>query len=409
MEDNIADKTSLVEWLFDGASFETSLCLLAILLASTAIIMNLIPKVPVLRKATFVPFLFLTPMILASAGIIPGSHPLYGPLQSVVLYMAIFFMVVAIDLGQILRSLQTRVVLLFFVGCVGTGLGAIVAHLIFTPILGAEPSAMVAACNAGAYVGGSMNWVAVADALDVPESLSAVAFPGMVIVYTIYLGALLALDYSPLRPVLERWIGVTSPEEPLEAGTAAFGQHTTIEPPTCDDYIKGFLAFSIVYLVSIVLEELVCRFVFIPLVIFLTSLTILLGAVAPRFAMFRATWMNRMSTFGEASLCFLVGIIGAQAMLTESLLQSPILLLVPLVVAIVHAFVLLPGTRLLKVDLTTASVISIALIGGAASAPAAAGALGKANLIPLGVLLGSLGYLVGTYLGVYLGVLLLAW
>ncbi len=409
MENTIAVKMSLIEWLFDGTPFQTSLCLIAILLASTAIIMNLIPKVPVLRKATFVPFLFLTPMILASARIIPGIHPLYKPLQSVVLYMAIFFMVVAIDLGQILRSLQTRVLLLFFLGCVGTALGAIVAHLIFTPLLGAEPSAMVAACNVGAYVGGSMNWVAVSDALDVPESLSAVAFPGMVIIYTIYLGAVLALNYSPLRLVLERWIGVTSQDEPLETGAMAFGKHTAKEPPTCDDYIKGFLAFSIVYLTSIVLEELVCRFVFVPLVIFLTSLTILLGAVAPRFAVFRAKWLTRMSPFGEASLCFLIGIIGAQAMLTESLLHSPILLLVPLVVVIVHALVLLPGARLLKVDLTTTSIVSIAMIGGAASAPAAAGALGRASLIPLGVLLGSLGYLVGTYMGVYLGCLLLAW
>ena len=407
MGNRATDKLSVIEVLFEGDPFQTSLCLVAVLLASTAIIMNLIPKVPVLRKATFVPFLFLTPMVLASAGIIPGVHPLYKPLQSIVLYMAIFFMVVAIDLGQILRSLQTRVLLLFFLGCIGTAVGAIAAHLLFAPLLGSQTSAMVAACNAGAYVGGSMNWVAVADALEVPETLSAIAFPGMVIIYTIYLGAILALDYSPLRPVLERWIGAGLDEAPRETGLAAFGKHTDIEPPTCDDYIKGFLAFAIVYLVSIALEDLVCRYVFIPLVIFLTSLTILLGAAAPRFAVFRAKWLKRMSTFGEASLCFLVGIIGAQAMLTESLLQSPILLLIPLVVAIIHAMVLLPCAKLLKVDLMTTSVVSIAMIGGAASAPAAAGALGRASLIPLGVLLGSLGYLVGTYLGVYLGCFLL--
>ena len=157
MGNTATDKLSVIEVLFEGDPFQTSLCLVAVLLASTAIIMNLIPKAPVLRKATFVPFLFLTPMVLASAGIIPGVHPLYKPLQSIVLYMAIFFMVVAIDLGQILRSLQTRVLLLFFLGCIGTAVGAIAAHLLFAPLLGSQTSAMVAACNAGAYVGGSMN------------------------------------------------------------------------------------------------------------------------------------------------------------------------------------------------------------------------------------------------------------
>lgn len=407
MGNNVTENLSTVEALFRGDLFQTSLCLIAVFLASTALLMNLIPKVPVLRKATFVPFLFLGPMVLASLGVIPGKHPLYRPLQSLTLYMAIFFMVVAIDVGQILRSLQTRVLLLFLLGCLGTAAGSVAAFLLFTPALGAEPSAMVAACMTGAYTGGSMNWVAVGEALDVPDTLSAIAFPAMVIVYTIYLGIVLALAYSPLRPVIERWLGARGGDESRAACGTGSGQPAPAAAPRLCDYINGFLAFCAVYLASIFLEQLVEGLVFIPMVIFLTSLTILLGAVLPRILPAGARGTGSMSAFGEASLYFLLGVIGAQATLTESLLHAPILLLVPALVIFVHVVVLLMSARFLKVDLVTASVVSIATIGGAASAPAAAGALGRPALIPLGVLLGSLGYVVGTYLGVYLGCLLL--
>ncbi|TWU20155.1 hypothetical protein Pla52o_46690 [Novipirellula galeiformis] len=405
MRDNVTDQPTVVESLFSGDPLATSLCLIAIFLACPAVLMQVIPRIPVIRKVTFVPFLFLVPMILSSLGIIPDSYPLYKPLQSTALYMAIFFMVLAIDLGQILRSLATRILLLFVIGCLGTATGAILAHAICAPLIGTESSAMVAGCTTAAYSGGSMNWAAVSEAIDVPGSLSATAFPAMVIMYTLYLGALLALDNSPLRPLLERWIGVEDRND--APAMAAADEVQSSAAPKLEDYINGFLAFTIVYLASIVLEQWVRGLVFIPMVIFLTTFAILLGAVAPKVRFAGVRRLGNLSTFGEASLYFLLGIIGAQASLSGSLLNAPALLLMPTVVIAVHVFVLLLSARLLKVDLATCTIVSIAAIGGAASAPAAAGALRAPELIPLGVLLGSLGYAIGTYLGVYLGLFLL--
>ncbi len=404
-------QASLVESLFGGGQpLATSLCLIAILLACPALLMQVIPRVPVLRKVTFVPFLFLVPMILSSLGIIPDSHPIYKPLQSTALYMAIFFMVLAIDLGRILRSLATRVLLLFVIGCLGTAAGAALAHVLCAPLIGIEPSAMVAACTTGAYSGGSMNWAAVSEAIKVPDSLSATAFPAMVIMYMLYLGGLLGLDNSPLRPPLERWLGVAHGEKSdcnKTSVVATAGGDEAPPTPKLEDYINGFLAFVLAYLASLVLEDSARGWIFIPLVIFLTTFAILLGAVAPKVRFAGIQRLGSLSTLGEASLYFLLGIIGAQASLTGSLLHAPVLLLIPSVVIVVHVLVVLVAARFLKVDLVTCSIVSIAAVGGAASAPAAAGALRVPELIPLGVLLGSLGYAIGTYLGVYLGLFLL--
>ena len=399
---------SVVESFFGGDPLQTSLGLIAIFLACPAVLMKLIPRIPVLRKVSFVPFLYLVPMVLASLEIIPASHPLYDPLQSLTLYMAIFFMVLAIDLHRILRSLETRILLLFLLGCLGVALGGTVAYGLFAPVISAESAAMVAACNTAAYSGGAMNWVAVSEAIDVPSSLSASAFPGMIIVYALYLGVVLALGNSPLRPVLERWIGATG-----RSDTPAIGGPPPAEPapaasPRLEDYIYGFLAFCIVYLASVLLEQSVRGFFFVPAVIFLTTFAILIGAVAPRMKSAGMNRMGSMSTFGEAALYFLLCVIGAQASLTGSLIEAPVLLLIPTVIITVHALVLLLAARLLKVDLVTSVVASVSAVGGAASAPVTAAALGSAELIPLGVILSSLGYALGTYLGVYLGLFLLS-
>ena len=60
-----------------------------------------------------------------------------------------------------------------------------------------------------------------------------------------------------------------------------------------------------------------------------------------------------------------------------------------------------------KIDLVTTCISSIAAVGGAASAPVTAAVFKAEALIPLGIILGSLGYAIGNYLGVYVGYFLL--
>lgn len=267
---------------------------------------------------------------------------------------------------------------------------------------------MVVACTAAAYTGGSMNWAAVSEAISVPDSLSATAFPAMVIMYTLYLGVLLALGNSPLRVVFERWITPTGRGNMTSAPVIDPESAGSGKAPTPEGYIHGFLAFCVVFLASLLLERLAGIIFFVPVVIFLTTFAIILGVLSPRMNFGGIQQLNRMSTLGEASLFFLLGIIGAQATLTGSLTGAPVLLVIPVVVIALHVLVLLISMRLLKVDFVTGVIVSIAAIGGAASAPVAAGALRCPELIPLGVLLSSLGYALGTYLGVYLGLFLLS-
>ena len=86
---------------------------------------------------------------------------------------------------------------------------------------------------------------------------------------------------------------------------------------------------------------------------------------------------------------------------------APAFVLAGFLVLAVHAMLMLMAARLFKFDLFTCSVCSLANIGGPASAPLLA-AMYARQLVPIGVLLALLGYVVGTPLGIGLAALLQA-
>jgi len=68
------------------------------------------------------------------------------------------------------------------------------------------------------------------------------------------------------------------------------------------------------------------------------------------------------------------------------------------VIIAIHATVMVIFAKLFRLDLFSLGVASLANIGGVASAPILAGAYHKA-LIPIGVLMAMMGYIVGTFMG----------
>ena len=65
----------------------------------------------------------------------------------------------------------------------------------------------------------------------------------------------------------------------------------------------------------------------------------------------------------------------------------------------IHLVFVLVGAKLLKLDVSMAAVASVASVGGAASAPVAAG-YHREELVPVSIMLALIGYALGNYLGV---------
>jgi uncharacterized membrane protein len=103
-------------------------------------------------------------------------------------------------------------------------------------------------------------------------------------------------------------------------------------------------------------------------------------------------------------LYVIVALMASSANFGE-LTKAPIYILAGLVIILIHAVLMFIVAKIFKLDLFTCGVASLANIGGVASAPILAAAYSEA-LIPVGVLMAMLGYIIGTGGGLLVGKIL---
>ena len=75
--------------------------------------------------------------------------------------------------------------------------------------------------------------------------------------------------------------------------------------------------------------------------------------------------------------------------------NAPAWLLTGFIILVIHVAILIVLAKLLHIDIFTAAVASLANIGGTATAPVLAGTYSSA-LVPVGIIMALLGYVVGT-------------
>jgi uncharacterized membrane protein len=95
----------------------------------------------------------------------------------------------------------------------------------------------------------------------------------------------------------------------------------------------------------------------------------------------------------------------ASAASLDGLTRAPAFVAAGATVLAIHAALMVAAARLFRLDLALCGIASLANVGGVGSAPVLAAAHAPA-LAPVGVLLGLLGYVVGTPVGLALAALL---
>ncbi|MEG0998779.1 MAG: DUF819 family protein, partial [Clostridiales bacterium] len=124
----------------------------------------------------------------------------------------------------------------------------------------------------------------------------------------------------------------------------------------------------------------------------------LVGAVTP---------MGKLSGSSELSnvmLYIVIALLASRANLSE-LTAAPLWILTGFMILGIHAVILLIFAKIFKLDMFTCGVASLANIGGTASAPILAASYSSA-LVPVGVLMALMGYIIGTYGGLIVGQLM---
>lgn len=334
--------------------------------------------------------LYLVTMIMCTLNVwdLKATKSAYSALKNNILYAMIFLMLLRCDIRKILK-LGPKMLGGFFAASVSIGIGFIATYAILHGVLGAGSwKALGALC--GSWMGGSGNMIAVQAALDIGEADMAYALVVDSIDYSIWVMFLLwAIN---LAPKFNKWVkaDTTTLDEvsrKLEDDAKANDGKIT--------FINIIFLLGLSLVVSAFGQNIgtaingVAPFLDkATWTVLLITLAGLVGAVTP---------IGKMAGTSELSnvmLYSVVALLASRASFLE-LTDAPIWIIAGFMILAIHGIILVLLAKIFKLDMFTCGVASLANIGGSASAPILAGAYSGA-LVPVGVLMALMGYVIGT-------------
>jgi uncharacterized membrane protein len=273
----------------------------------------------------------------------------------------------------------------FLLAAFGTGLGAFLGGILFAGHFG-QDTWRLAGVFTGTYSGGSVNFVSVGRGVDLPDSLFAGATAADALTTGIWLAVCLTLPIWLQRFYPAAIPGEGETEERKEHAHPFFEK---IPMSTLD--LSLLLAVGFVLVVaSEWLGQLVPA---VPSVLWLTTMALVVGHMKH----YRAE--RGALQLGNLALHFFFVIIGIHSRVSEILAVGVEVFYFTLVVVGVHGLVVFGVGRLLRMDVGSLAVASQAAVGGPSSALAVAVSREWRGLVLPGIIVGLLGYAIGTYLG----------
>ena len=309
----------------------------------------------------------------------------------------IFLMLLRCDLRKIIK-VGPRMLLGFFTASLSIMLGFVIVYVIFKGVY--EPNTWKSfAALSGSWMGGTGNMVAIQGALNVPSAKMGYVLLMDSIDYAIWVMILLAL--IPFAPLFNKW---TKSDTALLDQIGMYLNETKEKVRQHIEFPDLILLIGTGLFVSALSLHLAGK---LPTTDFITSTawTVIIVTIAGILcAMTPLARIPGSSQLSNVALYTLVGLIGSRANFAE-LTQAPLYIISGFLIIGIHTLVLALAAKLFKLDLFTCGVASLANIGGVASAPILAAAYSEA-LIPIGVLMAMIGYVIGTGGGLLVGKIL---
>ncbi len=317
----------------------------------------------------------------------------YKSVKSNLLPAMIFLMLLSADMREILK-LGKKMLLTFLLASTSISLGFVGMFALFHTAFGVDAWKAFAALS-GSWMGGTGNMVAIQGALNVPDSKMGYALLIDSIDYAIWVMVLLAL--VPFAKRFNLWSKAdTSIID--EVGSKLATKEESKKPITFESL---FLLLGAAFFVSALSQYFAG---YLPTTSFLSTTTwvVILATLAGiAMAMSPLSKLSASMELGNIMLYLIVALIASRANFAE-LTQAPLYIAAGFVIIAIHVTVMVIFAKLFRLDLFSLGVASLANIGGVASAPILASAYSKA-LIPIGVLMAMMGYILGTFGGLMVG------
>lgn len=345
-------------------------------------------KTKIGSKLSAVVVSILGTFILSNLKIIPNDAPSYDIVWAYLVPIAIPLLLFKADLKKIIKEAGATLIAFIF-GGIGTVIGTFVAFYLIP--LGAD-GWKLAGIFCATYVGGSMNYVAAAEALHLnsPNLLTAgVAADNLVM--TLYFLLLFAIP--SFGWLTKFFVSKKSVTENENANTEIEDE----EKITLDSLAYSIAISIAVCAVGFSLEK------FIGIkgsgILIITAIVVTIATIYPK-------WLQQFKgadKIGTYLMQIFFAAIGASANISIVLKYGPILFLFAAVILMVHLLFLLSAGMILKLDIRELVIASNANMGGPTTAAAMAVARKWKGLVIPAILCGTLGYAIATFIGVAVG------
>ena len=334
--------------------------------------------------------------ILSMTGIIPVAS---NPKVKVEVYSMVFtyFIPIAIPLllfsANLLKIIKEsgKLLIAYILGAIGIVIGCFIA---FSFIDLGEGEGNVAGVIVATLIGGSVNFIATAEILNFstnPLFTATIAIDNFVA--NLYV---LLLFLVPSIGLLTRFFVKPKLEnQQSEITSTSTKSGISLERIA----VSIFIAVSIAG-IGTVLAPIVQNIVHTDLNLSILLITILAVAVANLFPKQLKKLEETAFSIGIWMMYIFLAVIGAATNLNDILHVAPSLLLFYIVIMVFHFFFMLLLAKLFKLDVYEVIISSAANIMGPSVAAPMAASLGQKKLVTPGILVGILGYIVGTFIGV---------
>ena len=336
-------------------------------------------------------WIFLTPIFLSNLNVIPRSTPIYAHFKSWAVPMFIILMLIDINIREALK-VAWRGVGVLVLGAVGIVVGATVSFYLFRS--GLPPDAWSGfGALAGSWIGGTGNLAAVAESLGTPGELVGIVVVVDNFVYILYFPIILTCKRWADR--FNRFSRVS--EEQIRRLTESTAR---VEKKIHEVHFRDLLVllgwgFTTILVANTMAGHLP------PFPPVLTEKTWAMLLVTTFGIVLSSTPLKKVPGSEPLAMTLVyiyMTMLGASADL-RNIGGAPWFLVAGVVCILVHFGFVILGARLFRVDVSMAAVASVASVGGAASAPVAAG-FHREELVPVSIMLALIGYGLGNYLGV---------
>ena len=396
-------------------SADNTWALLSIMCGSVALSIWLEQKYTWASKISGAIIALIFAVTLTNLNIIPTSCALYDDvIWGFAVPLAIPLLLLQCNIKRIWKE-TGRLLIIFLIGAVGSFVGAVISYYLLRNNI-SELNGL-AAMMTGSYIGGGINFTALADAFNVSGTMisattvadNLVTATSMFLLLTIPSVGFFRKHFKhPHIDEVEKNLDKNSTEN----AAAAYWSKKEI---SLKDIAINFAYASMVVTFSRLIAEMLsniiptgnvllnmCNTFFGSQYVWITTLSIIVSMIFEK----QIEGLSGYNEIGTYLIYLFFFVIGVPASIPMILKNAPLLFVFTLIIALTNMIFCFVFGKLLKFDLEDIVLASNANIGGPTTAVAMAISKGWNKLVGPIMLIGTLGYVIGTYFGIILGSLL---